>query len=212
MTGTETAPSLIVLCRPRKAEMPVVRWDGSEGVFAILKLWGAEPARWTAVPPGGVMVWGAASDCAVASPGDWLVRDRRGAARYTPEEFADRFEIPAAPGIASAGTGFIDVGLLLAKAQEDIAFQTERAEKAEAAAAEFAAMPGMPARGLPGAVPAVTRTAAGDLDNGLPVAWSNAVFPGGYVCAVPDSGTPDGICGVPVESEPCGQHGEAGGA
>lgn len=32
---------------------------------------------------------------------------------------------------------------------------------------------------------------------------------GGYVCAMPDPDRPDGICGMPTESEPCDQHGEA---
>lgn len=41
----------------------------------------------------------------------------------------------------------------------------------------------------------------------LPEIWSDAVAPGGYVCAVPMPGQPDGICGYPVESEPCPKHG-----
>lgn len=36
--------------------------------------------------------------------------------------------------------------------------------------------------------------------------WSSACAPGGYVCAVPDPDRPDGICGMPVESEPCAEH------
>lgn len=54
-------------------------------------------------------------------------------------------------------------------------------------------------------------SAAADFNAGRPVAWSDACAPGGMVCAVPDPGRPDGICGRPVESEPCGEHGEAGG-
>jgi hypothetical protein len=38
--------------------------------------------------------------------------------------------------------------------------------------------------------------------------WSDAIPPGGYVCAVPQPGNPDGICGYPVESEPCPIHGD----
>lgn len=30
---------------------------------------------------------------------------------------------------------------------------------------------------------------------------------GGYVCAAPAPGCPDGICGMPTESEPCPEHG-----
>jgi hypothetical protein len=45
---------------------------------------------------------------------------------------------------------------------------------------------------------------------GNPVAWSSAAAPGGWVCAVPAPGHLDGICGMPVESEPCREHGEAG--
>lgn len=37
-------------------------------------------------------------------------------------------------------------------------------------------------------------------DNGLPMVWDPSVPPGGYVCAATDG---DGICGMPVESEPC---------
>lgn len=37
--------------------------------------------------------------------------------------------------------------------------------------------------------------------------WSDACAPGGYVCAAPDPERPDGICGMPVESEPCNLHG-----
>lgn len=51
------------------------------------------------------------------------------------------------------------------------------------------------------------RSITGDLNAGHPVTWSSAVAPGGTVCAVPDPAGPDGICGMPVESEPCGRHG-----
>lgn len=41
-----------------------------------------------------------------------------------------------------------------------------------------------------------------------PTIWSDAVPPGGQVCAAPvsDRDQPDGICGMPVESEPCPVH------
>jgi excisionase family DNA binding protein len=138
MTETETAvPSLIALCRTREAEIPFIRWDGSEGAFAILKLWGAEPARWTADPPGGVMVRGVAGGSAVASPGDLLVRDRRGVSRYGPGEFARRFEVPGAdaPSITPSGGEGYGYDLLLERAQKALAFERERAEAAEAKAA-----------------------------------------------------------------------------
>lgn len=45
-------------------------------------------------------------------------------------------------------------------------------------------------------------------NGGKPVRWSPACAPGGMVCAVPDRLRPDGICGNPVESEPCGEHPE----
>lgn len=41
-----------------------------------------------------------------------------------------------------------------------------------------------------------------------PTVWSDAVAPGGEVCAVPVPGLPDGICGTPTESEPCPEHTE----
>ena len=37
-------------------------------------------------------------------------------------------------------------------------------------------------------------------------AWIVVDLVGGYVCAEPDPGLPDGICGMPVESEPCDIH------
>lgn len=39
-----------------------------------------------------------------------------------------------------------------------------------------------------------------------PTMWSDAVPPGGQVCAAPMPDRPDGICGMPVESEPCQEH------
>lgn len=45
-----------------------------------------------------------------------------------------------------------------------------------------------------------------DLNNGLPVFWLDAIPPGGYVCGVPEPNRIDGVCGVPVESEPCFVH------
>jgi hypothetical protein len=46
---------------------------------------------------------------------------------------------------------------------------------------------------------------APELNGGNPVQWSDACAPGGMVCAVPSPSRPDGICGMPVESEPCGE-------
>lgn len=37
-------------------------------------------------------------------------------------------------------------------------------------------------------------------------AWIVIAGIGGYVCAEPDAEQPDGICGMPVESEPCDIH------
>jgi hypothetical protein len=37
-------------------------------------------------------------------------------------------------------------------------------------------------------------------------AWVVIDLVGGYVCAEPDPAMPDGICGMPVESEPCTIH------
>lgn len=37
-------------------------------------------------------------------------------------------------------------------------------------------------------------------------AWVVLAGMGGYVCAEPDPALPDGICGMPVESEPCHIH------
>lgn len=39
-----------------------------------------------------------------------------------------------------------------------------------------------------------------------PTVWSDACAPGGMVCAVPNPRSLDGICGYPVESEPCPEH------
>ncbi|WP_067825892.1 hypothetical protein [Actinomadura kijaniata] len=43
-----------------------------------------------------------------------------------------------------------------------------------------------------------------------PEVWDDSIPPGGYVCAVPGP-LPDGICGMPVESEPCPDHTPATG-
>lgn len=48
-----------------------------------------------------------------------------------------------------------------------------------------------------------------DAKETAPEVWSDAVAPGGYVCAAPDPTRPDGICGMPVEDEPCSEHTEA---
>jgi hypothetical protein len=45
-----------------------------------------------------------------------------------------------------------------------------------------------------------------DFNGGAPTLWSDAVAPGGLVCAAPSLGLPGGICGFPVESEPCPEH------
>jgi hypothetical protein len=55
-----------------------------------------------------------------------------------------------------------------------------------------------------------------DLDiktiDGRREAWVIIDEVGGYVCAEPDPGYPGGICGLPVESEPCSiHHPDAGG-
>lgn len=47
------------------------------------------------------------------------------------------------------------------------------------------------------------------INGGPPTVWSDAVPPGGMVCAVYAPGRPDDICGTPVESEPCPTHGSA---
>lgn len=39
------------------------------------------------------------------------------------------------------------------------------------------------------------------------ILWSDLDPPGGWVCAWPDPDSVYGICGMPVESEPCPQHG-----
>lgn len=39
-----------------------------------------------------------------------------------------------------------------------------------------------------------------------PERWVICMGVGGYVCAAPDSTGPEGICGYPVEDEPCPKH------
>lgn len=41
---------------------------------------------------------------------------------------------------------------------------------------------------------------------GGPVKWVVISGVGGYVCAAPESSRTGGICGMPVESEPCPTH------
>lgn len=43
-------------------------------------------------------------------------------------------------------------------------------------------------------------------EQGRPVRWITDPAPGGYVCGVADPDGPDGVCGMPVESEPCPVH------
>ncbi|MEU9837331.1 hypothetical protein AB0D67_37840 [Streptosporangium sp. NPDC048047] len=38
--------------------------------------------------------------------------------------------------------------------------------------------------------------------------WIVYMGVGGYVCAAPVPTGPEGICGMPVESEPCPEHGD----
>ena len=49
-----------------------------------------------------------------------------------------------------------------------------------------------------------------DLDvkmvDGRREAWIIIDLVGGWVCAEPEAGQPDGTCGMPVESEPCSIH------
>lgn len=45
-----------------------------------------------------------------------------------------------------------------------------------------------------------------DFNGGAPTLWSDAVAPGGLVCAAPSPELPGGICGFPVESESCPEH------
>ncbi len=44
------------------------------------------------------------------------------------------------------------------------------------------------------------------MEDGCPLAWVSDPLPGGVVCAVADPTKPDGMCGMPVESEPCSIH------
>jgi hypothetical protein len=95
------------------------------------------------------------------------------------------------------GTGELAAfGLLMDRAQKALAAALGRLEATEAAReaaeAELAAWR--------------ARAEAEDFNDGSPVRWSDACAPGGMVCAVPDPSRPDGICGVPMESEPCGEH------
>lgn len=70
---------------------------------------------------------------------------------------------------------------------------------------------GMTAGELHASLAAATGMAdEGPPNGGSPVIHSGAVAPGGWVCAVPVPDRPDQICGMPVESEPCTEHGEAG--
>lgn len=71
--------------------------------------------------------------------------------------------------------------------------------------------------GDPGAVPDIARVLdVGDWDpikqtwtiraGGRREKWIVIDGVGGYICAEPEPGKPDGICGMPVESEPCNIH------
>jgi hypothetical protein len=123
--------------RPKPSEVEAVRWDRTPEVLAVLEEWGAEPA----VMGDALRVWGPRDGYKGALRGDWLVRqaDTRipGVARFTPEEFAEKFEAPDA-GEFAEGTGEREAcGLLLGEAQDAIEFQTRRADDAEAKAAAY---------------------------------------------------------------------------
>lgn len=71
--------------------------------------------------------------------------------------------------------------------------------------------------GDPGAVPDIARVLATGVWDPIRQSWDVAAHGrrekwivlsgvGGYVCAEPDPDRPDGICGMPVESEPCTIH------
>lgn len=47
-------------------------------------------------------------------------------------------------------------------------------------------------------------------DDRTPMVWVSDIPPGGWVCAVADPDGPDGLCGEPVESEPCPLHAAPG--
>lgn len=47
-------------------------------------------------------------------------------------------------------------------------------------------------------------------DDRTPMVWVPDIPPGGWVCAVADPDGPDGLCGEPVESEPCPLHAAPG--
>lgn len=42
--------------------------------------------------------------------------------------------------------------------------------------------------------------------NGRLELWLPLPLPGGWVCGEPDDTRPDGVCGMPIESEPCTDH------
>jgi len=44
-------------------------------------------------------------------------------------------------------------------------------------------------------------------NDGRPSLWISDPMPGGWICAEPDGRCADGICGDPIESEPCQRHG-----
>ena len=268
---TETKPSPVTRWRRKAAEHEAVRADGTPEVLAILTGWGADPAEQIVAGNRALRIWGARGYQG-AFPGDWLVRDRHGATRYDPEAFAAAFEAvagaaPSEPG----GGGACDHAPLLAKAQECLAFERERADAAEKANAElrpvrdadtmrlvaaererirdladrsgavctgregtsfyFSALLSDPDPREPDVNDLIAEEAAQardeldgrlretlsagvaagppDLNNGRPSVWSGACAPGGMVCAVPDPSALDGICGMPVETEPCNRHGES---
>jgi excisionase family DNA binding protein len=127
----------------------------------------------------------------------------------------------------AAGSGEREAcGLLLKQAQEAIAFERERAEAAETLLAHVRELAeswtqiddgqGPPTKEM--LLEAGCGRAVLDLLNGghplngpHPAVWSGACLPGGMVCAVPNPSLPDGICGNPVESEPCRLHEEESG-
>lgn len=82
----------------------------------------------------------------------------------------------------------------------------EARRRALAAAGKAAGIPGV----TDATIAALVEPESARFNDGLPVRWLDEPSPGGWACAVPVPGNPGGICGTPVESEPCPGHRTAG--
>ena len=231
---TETAAPLdVTRWRGKSAGIGAVRWDGTvSNATAIINWIVAEGGTARYRDESDLLAVDAIDGARFAAAGDWIASYPAGTFRvFTEDEITAAYEpagldaevAKAVTAQREALTGFF----LMVTEDGEIALSAPCADslgclwgatfdgvrvQLEALIAAALGHTGTAA----GRLHATLATSVGEgdraaeMNNGRPVAWSSAVAPGGWVCAVPVPGNRDDICGMPVESEPCREHEEAG--